>query len=303
LSALDHTVPGEPFWNWYQQARQATLQADVPLYELDWFLHAFSDLDRLALRLGSVQHQPKVMLGRSLPDLEVLWQQRLTQRVPVQYLVGQVQWRSFWLQVSPAVLIPRPETELIIDLVQVAVAQAPILIAGPWVDLGTGSGAIALGLADLFPQAPIYGVDCSAAALAVARQNGEDQGMGDRIHWVQGSWFDPLGSLQGQICGMVSNPPYIPTATVSTLQPEVVNHEPRGALDGGEDGLDSIRTLIKTAPQYLRPGGFWIVELMAGQAPAVAQLLADQGQYREIQIHLDLAGVERFVSAFRIAQP
>ena len=99
---------------------------------------------------------------------------------------------------------------------------------------------------------------------------------------------------------MISNPPYIPSAMIAGLQPEVVHHEPHLALDGGEDGLVAVRHLIETAPDYLVAGGLWLVEIMAGQAPLVAELLENQGQYQSIQILKDLADIERFVVAYRI---
>jgi release factor glutamine methyltransferase len=215
----------------------------------------------------------------------------------VQYLVERSPWRQFELRVTPAVLIPRPETELLIDL---AIAAAPpALQQGHWADLGTGSGAIAIGLATAFPQATIHAVDQSSEALAIAQDNAQRCERLDHIRFYQGSWFEPLHDLRGQLNGLVSNPPYIPTALLDTLQPEVVRHEPQMALDGGEDGLDCIRHLIHHAPDYLQPNGLWLVEMMAGQAEAVSALLEAQGGYKQISIHSDLAGIERFALAYR----
>lgn len=269
----------------------------MAVLELDWLLQGMSNLDRLALRLGSYQTQPEIGLRCTWEELQQLWQRRLRDRVPVQYLVGETPWRQFSVRVGPGVLIPRPETEQMIDIVaEVAIAH-PDLASGHWVDLGTGSGAIALGLADVLPQAQIHAVDCSEQAIAIASQNAIRHHLGDRIQFDRGSWWEPLTHLQKQISGMVSNPPYIPSGTLSTLEPEVRHHEPQLALDGGSDGLESIQYLIETAPAYLRSGGFWLVELMAGQAPTVAALLQQQGSYRDIQIFRDLAGIERFVKA------
>ncbi|MBD0269623.1 MAG: protein-(glutamine-N5) methyltransferase, release factor-specific, partial [Cyanobacteria bacterium Co-bin8] len=111
--------------------------------------------------------------------------------------------------------------------------------------------------------------------------------------------FAPLAEIKGQVAALVSNPPYIPTATVQTLEPEVVNHEPTLALDGGPDGLDAIRQLAAAAPDYLCSGGLWLAEMMAGQAPTVSALLEQQEAYTEVQIHADLTGIERFALAFR----
>ena len=105
--------------------------------------------------------------------------------------------------------------------------------------------------------------------------------------------------LQGKVSGMVSNPPYIPSSEIALLQPEVVQHEPHLALDGGKDGLDDIRHLIEVAPNYLMPGGIWLIEMMVGQAKLVTQMLQQQGEYHKIKIFPDLAGIKRFAMAHR----
>jgi release factor glutamine methyltransferase len=303
-------VSGEDLWRWRQQAaRQATdwatdeqAQSDY-LQELDWLLTAIADLDRLSLRLESFRTRPSIELTRSLPTLSQLWQQRLEQRVPVQYLLGQTTWRNLTLEVAPGVLIPRPETELLIDIAQRWVAQhATLRPDSPmqWADLGTGSGAIALGLAQSFPQAVLHAVDISPIALEIARRNAQQLNGTKPIRFYQGEWFTPLDDLKGYFDGIVSNPPYIPRAELPTLQPEVFHHEPHLALDGGEDGLASIYRIVKQAPQYLRVDGVLLLEMMRGQAASVKELLQSNRQYSNIQIHSDLSGVERFVSATRI---
>ena len=293
------SISGVKLAHWRKKAKRQAIAANIPEGEVDWLLQAIAPLDSLALRLESFREQAQIPSSHGLQELDQLWQQRLEQRLPVQYLVGKVSWRNFSLSVSPAVLIPRSETELLIDLAQQAIAESPLpdLAAGQWVDLGTGSGAIACGLAEAFPAATIHAVDQSAAALAVARENAENLGFSSRIHFYQGSWWSPLAAWRGQISGMVSNPPYIPTALIAQLQPEVAQHEPHLALDGGTDGLDCIRHLIATAPDYLRPGGIWLIEMMAGQAERVKHLLQERGSYEKIQIFPDLAGIERFALA------
>lgn len=282
------------------EAQQQALAAAVPVAEVDWLLQSLTDLDRLALRLESFKQRPEIPLQVSLAQLTALWQRRVQERVPVQYLTGYGPWRQFSLKVSPAVLIPRPETECLIDLIQAAIHLYPELAQGHWADLGTGSGAIAIGLADSLPQATIHAVDTSAAALDIAQQNVQQLHLNERIQFYQGFWFEPLAQLKGALSGMVANPPYIPKSIIPTLQPEVVQHEPHLALDGGEDGLQAIRHLVAAAPTYLKSGGIWLVEMMAGQAEAVAQLLQNAGQYRDITIHPDLAGIDRFALAYRL---
>ncbi len=293
-------VLGKELGQWWQQARAAAPAQDIDPQELDWLLMQLYGLDRLTLRLG---HWPQEILsGPSLGDLQQRWQRRCQERVPVQYLAGATPWRDLTLGVGPGVLVPRPETELLIDLILESLGSDPLgLGSGIWADLGTGSGAIALGLAQALPQAQILGVDISPGALAVARANGVATGLGERVTWLQGSWFDPLAGYQGQLAGMVSNPPYIPSALLPTLAPEVVNHEPAIALDGGPDGLVALRQLVAIAPAFLRPGGYWVVEVMAGQTAAVGDLLAATGAYEGIRPVGDLAGRDRFVLAQRQA--
>ncbi len=299
-------VSGAALWQWRQDARHLACAA-VTLEssslgeletEIDWLLQEVAGLDRLTLRLESFKDRPAIALSLTLPELTHLWQRRLQERLPLQYLVGRAPWRHFSLIVSPAVLIPRPETELLVDLVQQVVQHHPQLASGHWADLGTGSGAIALGLTTVLPGAVIHAVDLSATALAVAQENAQHLGCSGQIQFHQGSWLQPLAHLQGQLQGIVSNTPYIPTAMVADLQPEVVGHEPHLALDGGSEGLDAIREIIATAPAYLQPGGVLMLEMMVGQTEAVQQLLQQQGTYREIQIHPDLAGIERFAQAY-----
>jgi release factor glutamine methyltransferase len=292
-------VSGLELWQWVNQAKAQASSSDIPLAEIDWLLQELAGLDRLALRLDSFKDLPKIELKLSLSELAQLWQRRLQERVPVQYLTGVAHWRHCSLKVTPAVLIPRPETELLIDLAVEAVKSYGVNPKSHWVDLGTGSGAIAIGLAGALTNARIYAVDCSSEALAVARLNAENLGFTSRINFYQGLWWEPLAFLKGQVSGMVSNPPYIPSSTVLTLQPEVVRHEPHLALDGGFDGLDCIRHLVETAPDYLESGGVWLVEMMAGQAEAVADMLESHGSYGKVQIFSDLAGVDRFALAYR----
>jgi release factor glutamine methyltransferase len=297
-------ITGQQLWEWSQKAKAEAKEADISPREVDGLLQEWVGLDRLTLRLGSFKDQPEITLRLPWPEFMQLWERRINQRVPLQYLTGVAGWRHFGLTVSPAVLIPRPETELIIDLV-VALIQRQSLTSnqnlqqGHWVDLGTGSGAIACGLASVLPEAAIHAVDCSREALAIAQKNAQDLGFADRIEFYQGQWWEPLDFLQGRVSGMVSNPPYIPTTMLSTLQPEVARHEPHLALDGGESGLDCIQHLVKTAPAYLHSGGVWLVEMMAGQGEQVVQLLNDQGCYTQIEKIADLAGIERFVLARR----
>lgn len=294
---MSASISGQELSQWRQQAIADLEQAQLSPKEVDIFLQAVTDIDTLSLRLQSFREREKIPLSYSWSEITKRWQKRLQSRVPLQYLLESVVWRNFTLKVSPEVLIPRPETELLIDIVGETVRGDD---GGIWVDLGTGSGAIAIGLASILTKAEIYAIDYSQTALAIAKENIINTGFAERIILKQGSWWTPLEKWQGQISGMLSNPPYIPSAEILDLQIEVREHEPRLALDGGEDGLTALRYLVATAPDYLRSGGLWLVEMRAGQGEKVAQMLENQGNYRQIQIINDLAGFDRFVLAERI---
>ncbi len=284
---------------WRDAAILAAVSANVSEIEVDWLLQEIAGLDRLALRIGSFKSKSQIELKLPLQELSKLWQQRLSENLPVQYIAKTTAWRHFNIKVSPSVLIPRPETESLIDLVIAATENNPMIRQGHWVDLGTGSGIIALGLADAFVEAKIHAVDRSATALDMARLNADNCGFSNRIEFYQGFWWEPLNFLQGEFSGMISNPPYIPTSTLPELQPEVFKHEPHLALDGGNDGLECIRHLVKTSSNYLKSGGIWLIEMMAGQADQVHEMLLLEGSYSRIEIHRDLAGIERFALAYK----
>lgn len=190
----------------------------------------------------------------------------LQDRVPFQYLICTAHWRDLILSVGPGVLVPRPETELMIDLAAAALAANPGLARMPWADLGTGSGALAIGTAQLLMQQQqkgqqpssdaavtakspaagppqVFAVDLSTTAVAYAATNAAAHGVQETVQALQGSWFDPLQHLQGQLGGVLSNPPYIPRRQMEAgLQAEVAQHEPMSALDGGPGaGMDSLQ--------------------------------------------------------------
>jgi release factor glutamine methyltransferase len=300
-------VSGEELWQWRQSAYRETFAylhnvqvAQEYIRELDWLLTAVAAVDRLSLKLETYRDCPAIAIERSLLHLSILWQRRLIEQVPVQYLLGRVNWRDFTLTVAPGVLIPRPETELLIDLAMAAFPNTEHNSPAHWADLGTGSGAIALAIARSFPNASIHAVDTSATALNIAKQNATQLGLSEQVQFYQGDWLEPLTHLKGELKGIISNPPYIPSAIVPTLQPEVAHHEPHLALDGGLDGLDALRIIVLQAPEFLHSGGVLLLEMMMGQAEAVCALLEQSGCYRNIQIHPDLAGIQRFAQAHRI---
>ena len=221
---------------------------------LDWLLELEAGLRWRELQASYLHPEAPVQLDCSLQRLEQIWQQHCQQQVPLQHLVGRCPWRDFELEVSPAVLIPRQETELLVELAMgcFEASDAP----QRWADLGTGSGCLAVALARHWPSSCGWAVDCSREALAVARRNAAALGLlqSAAVQWCEGLWWQPLQPLAGQLDLVVSNPPYIPSAVVDGLEPVVRDHEPRLALDGGSDGLDALRLIIEAAPQMLAPG-------------------------------------------------
>ena len=281
---------------WRQHAIQQASSFGVDAAEVDWLLREATGWTRL----DRLMHRPPPR-PCSLDWLDDLWQQRLQHNIPLQQLLQTVTWRRLQLTVTDAVLIPRPETELLVDLALECLCEFPK--PGLWIDMGTGSGAIAIGMARENPQLSVIAVDTSAEALQVAARNVNRYKLEGQISLVQGHWFDALRTsacTSNSLQGMVSNPPYIPSDVVEQLAPEVRDREPRLALDGGADGLVAIRHLIQNAPNFLQSGGCWLVELMYDQAAEVARLLAEDGRYRRIESHQDLDGNQRFVSARRI---
>lgn len=203
---------------------------------------------------------------------------------PVAYLLGQREFWSLPFEVSPAVLVPRPETELLVERVLELVHEPAARVA----DLGTGSGAIAISLSHERPGWRIVGTDVSSGALAVARRNGERLAEG-RVEWLGGEWFAPLAGRRFH--ALVSNPPYI-DAHDAALQDDGVRFEPRLALTPGDDGLAAIHTLINGAPKHLEPGGWIALEHGAAQGAAVRAALVARG-FAHVTSHRDLAGRER----------
>ena len=213
---------------------------------------------------------------------------RRLRREPVAYILGRKGFRRLELAVDPRVLIPRPETELLVEL---ALELRPARV----LDVGTGSGAIALAVADEIPDAEVTGTDTSPAALEVARANAERLGLTERVRFAEGTLPDDGDGLDL----ILANLPYVAERDWASLQPEVTQYEPRSALLAGPDGLDAYRALIPECSPGLsryaeRMRGALAVEVGEGQAPAVAELMRDAG-FGEVETRRDLAGIERVV--------
>ncbi len=197
-------------------------------------------------------------------------------------------------RVTPAVLIPRPETEGLIEQTLLHLRGRPVKIA----DIGCGSGCIAVVLAHELPQAQIYATDISPAALAVARENAARHGQGNRIEFFQGDLMGPLAKkgLQAELDAVVSNPPYIIDSEMSALAPEVKEYEPRMALAAGAEGLDIITLLLPQAATLLAEGGFLFLEIGVGMEPRVKKMVEENGLHWEVTVP-DLQGIPRVLIA------
>lgn len=215
---------------------------------------------------------------------------RRAAREPLAYLLGHREFFGLDFVVGPDVLIPRPETELLVEhALRLARARpGPVRIA----DVGTGSGAIAVALAVHLPEAIVFALDHSPAALAIAARNAQSHGVGDRVHFCCGDLLAPLLETVDLI---VANLPYVTTGEWEALPPEIRDHEPRSALDGGPDGLTFIRRLLETALPHLQPDGAILVEIGAGQGQMVLSLAVQHFPQAHVELYQDYAGWDRIV--------
>ena len=277
------------------QWRRQQLKQGGRAVDFDWLLDLAGGLSWSALQRLIVDPQHPVRLQRSLAELEAIWRRHLDHAIPLQQLVGRCPWRDLELEVSSAALIPRQETELLVDLAQQAVGRSPLT---RWADLGTGSGALAVALARLWPASPGHAVDLSVEALGLAERN--LNALAPDAQWTvhQGSWWEPLEPWWGGFDLVLCNPPYIPNGLIAGLDPVVRDHEPELALAGGEDGLLAIRAVVDGAFQALAPGGWIVLEHHHDQSGEVQQLLRQSGLSRVGSAN-DLQGVERFALAQR----
>ena len=248
--------------------------------EAEWLLCEVTGLDRVGLYLNF----DKPMSDNELAAYRGLVTRR-AKREPLQYILGSQEFDGLYFEVAPGVLIPRHDTE---TLLEQALKLAPA--ARAVLDIGTGSGCLAIALATRLPDASVTAVDLSPEALTVARRNAERHGV--PVEFLCGSFFAPLAGRSFDL--IISNPPYITTADMACLQPEVRDYEPRLALDGGPDGLNAYRAIVGQAAAHLEPDGWLWFEVGAGQAVEVAALLAQAG-FHGIITATDLGGIERVV--------
>jgi release factor glutamine methyltransferase len=240
-------------------------------------------------RLELVNREREIAAPEALERLQAVAARRLRGE-PVFRIIGE---KGFWglsFTLNEATLVPRPETEMLVrrglELLEVRRGKRIL-------DLGTGTGCIVIALLSELPTATAVAVDLAGAAVTAARQNAERHGVADRLELRQGSWFAPLAAEE-RFDLIVSNPPYIGQDELATLAPEVREHDPALALDGGPDGLAAYREIVATAAAFLRPGGILLLEIGYQQGPAVRRLVQVAG-FERVTLEKDMAGLDRMV--------
>lgn len=248
-------------------------------------------VDRLRLLLNL----DRVVSGAAAQRFRRRIERRLAHE-PLQYILGYEEFRGLRLETGPTALIPRPETELLVEwAIQLEREEGPWRLA---VDIGTGTGAIACALAAAAPHLDVLAVERSMGALALAAANIAALALGSQVHLVAGDLLEPLAGRATPVDLVVSNPPYIATRALSQLPREVSDWEPRGALDGGPDGMTFHRRLAAESPAFLRSGGWLLMELGERQAEPLAGVMEAAG-FEGIEVRRDLRGLPRMIGGRR----
>ena len=272
--------------------RQRQLLGGGCAADFDWLLDLAGGVSWQLLQECWLYPSQNIHLQLEPTKLQHLWQQHLAEQVPLQYLVGICPWRDFLLEVNSDVLIPRQETELLIDLALGCIEEHSNT-SGRWADLGTGSGALAVALAQALSVWSGHATDCSLLALRTAALNLKRL-VPDRCWSLHlGNWWNAVRPWWGQFDLVVCNPPYIPEALIAGLDPMIKDYEPKFALAGGPDGLQSIRILVKQAILALAPRGWLLLEHHHDQSKEVFELM-HAGGLVEVQTATDLQGTQRF---------
>ncbi|MGH7388388.1 MAG: peptide chain release factor N(5)-glutamine methyltransferase [Candidatus Rokuibacteriota bacterium] len=272
-------------------ARLAAAGVETPRVDAEWLLAGICGVGRAALsaRLGAAL-PPAIVAG-----YEAAVARRAT-REPLQRILGWEEFCGLRFAVTPGVMIPRPETETLVERA-LALLPPPGNVTRHVIEVGTGTGCIACALAAARRDVRVVAVDVSEEAVRLARRSAAALGLADRVSVVAADLFAGLDRMEADL--VVSNPPYLPGAALAGLAPEVAEHDPRLALDGGADGLRLIRRLAAEAPARLAPGGALALETAGGdQAPEAAALMRDAG-FVDVTLHSDLTGVQRFVTGVK----
>jgi len=273
------------FWKKKQLSKGGDQQS------FDVLLDCLGDISTKDLNLKILNPKENLHLKKNLDFLESVWDDHLLKSCPIQYLSGITYWRDLKLKVTNKVLIPRPETELIVDIVFSIFRKKSEKLF--FAELGTGSGAISIALALAYPFSEGLATDVDQDALEIATKNYMNSSNQSNLKFFCGNWWSPLESCKGKLDLAISNPPYIPRDTYEKLPKEVKNFEPKVALLGGEDGLKHIREIIQKAPLFLKEKGWLILENHYDQGEKIKKILS-KNKFTSIEIVKDLSGIGSF---------
>ena len=280
-------IPVKEFLCW----KKKQLSKGGEIQAFTFLLESIGGITTIDLNFLNLNLDGNLYLKKNLVDLECVWDEHLLNSTPIQYLCEKTFWRDLKLKVTNKVLIPRPETELIVDIVfKIFEKKSQKLF---FAELGTGSGAISIALSLAYPLCEGVATDIDEDALEIATKNYMDSSEQTNLKFFCGHWWTPFESFKGKLDLVISNPPYIPEDTYKKLPIEVKNFEPKIALFGGKDGLKHIREIIQKAPLFLREKGWLILENHFDQSEKVKQLLI-KNNFTSIEIVNDLSGIGRF---------
>ena len=280
------SITGEAFLQW----RKKMILKGGRKVDFDWLLDIGAGITWHKLQSIIINPENLISLEISTEELEVIWESHLKDQTPLQYLISKCPWRDIELEVSAHALIPRQETEFLIDF---ALKKVNNIDCGRWADLGTGSGAIAVSLAKSLPNWNGHAADISNEALELAKRNLKSIVPNADVRFSLGDWWEPLKRWWGNFDLVLSNPPYIPSDLIEELEPVVKNHEPRIALDGGRDGLNASRKIILGASNGLAKGGWLILEHHYDQSEKIIDVMKKIGM-EEVSVEKDLIGIKRY---------
>ena len=280
------SMAGKNFLDW----RKKMLLKGGRKVDFDWLLDIAGGLSWSELQKIILNPEFYFSLEVSIEELEVIWKSHLKDQTPLQYLISKCPWRDFELEIYSGALIPRQETEFLIEL---ALQKVRNNKCGTWADLGTGCGPLAISLAKALPDWKGYAVDISKDALNLAKKNSKSILKNSNIEFLLGDWWEPLKLMRGGFDLVLSNPPYIPSNLIEHLEPVVKNHEPRIALDGGNDGMTATKKIILGALSGLNKGGWLILEHHYDQSKKINHLMKDIGM-EDVSYEKDLNGIKRY---------
>ena len=287
VNILMHSISVKEFFLWEKKQ----INKGGNKQSLSLLIDLVGGIPQDKLNLLRINSEGNLLLKKKLDLLESIWENHIFNLVPIQYLIGFTFWRDLKLSVSEKVLIPRPETEFLIDIIlEIFKKNSQKLF---FAELGTGSGAISISLAIRNPLWEGIATDIDKNAIKIAAKNFTFCSSQKNLKFTCGHWWNPLENFRGKLDFVVSNPPYIPNKIYKRLPAEVKNFEPKIALVGGEDGLLHIREIIHNAPQYLKEKGWLILENHFDHGAKVMQLLIDN-KFTSVKVLKDFSGIGRF---------